>query len=587
MSRKARCAAFAASLAALVLTACSGVPTTSNPSVVQSVGQFPLPSAVVSPPVGAEPRTIVADFLQNNASSDPHHNDARAFLTQEANNRWSDTTATVVDDWQIGNPDAQNRVTVSGNPIGSIDANGVYTPQQTIGGGGGTKPVTYTLKQVNGEWRIDNIQPNGLLIDNSQFQQYYVERTLYFYDQYEQRLVPDLRFSSLRDSTDLESWLMSQLAQGARPELQPATTTELPAQTDPRHVTVTPGEVVKVEIPGSSQLNTDTLGRLATQVALTLSAPLAGGDMTITDGGRPVDIPQVHSATFNAPSFRTAIAPPVVTPDLYYINADGAIINADSDQPIPGPLGTGTPYRFASVGLANLSATNTTRLLVAGTVGQPGAQTFYVGASSNNALRQVAGVSGSLSRPAWVPFRDEVWIGAGSSLFRVSASGPDAGVAKPVTFSASGDKVVSDVQALRFSPEGSRVALVLRNSAGQGQIWLGSVVRTTDSVQVSELKLISPAGVSISDVAWNDQLKLFAVGHNINGSANVYELQCDGSLWAPHGIPNLPAAPDSITVSENVVAAVSAADTVWVQREASWVSPRDGTTKGTSPIYVE
>jgi hypothetical protein len=582
-----RTAALALLGLALVLTACSGVPKTSAPSIVTPIGQVPVQSAVVSPPAGAEPRTIVTDFLQNNASSDPHHNQARAFLTQEQNNLWSDTTVTIVDDWQIGIPDAQNRITVTGNLVGTIDANGIYTPQQTIGGGGGSKPFTYTLKQVDGQWRIDNIQPNGLLINDSQFLQYYVSRTLYFYNT-EQRLVPDPRFTSLRDSTDLENWLMAQLAQGARPSLQSITTPEFPNQTDPRRVTVTPGDIVKVEIPGASQLDSDRRGRLAAAVSLTLAAPLAGGDMTITDGGRPVDIPQVKSDVFNAASFAYAIASPQTPPDLYYVNPNGALINADTEEPIAGPLGTGTTYHFTSVGLANLSNTNTDRLLVAGTVGAPGQQTLYVGATSG-ALHQVGGIYGALSRPAWVPSSNEVWVGAGSSLYRISTSGPHADVAQPVMLGT--DKAASDVMALRFSPEGSRVALVLRNGAGQGQIWLGSVVRTTDSVQVSDLALISPAGVSISDVAWNDSLKLFAVGHNLSGAlaANVYELQSDGSLWTAHGIPGLPGEPDSITVAEHVVAAVSAARAVWVQSRggSTWVPPAGGTAQGTNPIYVE
>jgi hypothetical protein len=555
------------------------------------MGQFALPSAAVSPPANAEPRTIVTDFLQSNASVDPTHKNARAFLTPEANNRWSASSVTIVDDWQsgIGNPDAENRITVTGNPVGQIDPNGIYTPN-TAGGSDVKKSITYTLKKSGeGQWRIDNIQPNGLLISESQFQSYYVQSALYFYDADGQRLVPDPRFSSLRDSSDIESWLMTLLAQGARPTLTPAIQTALPPQTDPRRVTVTPGDIVKVEIPGSAQLPADYRNRLATQVALTLAQPLAGADMTITDGGQPVSIPQVGSAVFSSADFDEVIAPPASPPDLYYINPGGAVINAGTNQPIPGPLGTGSTYHFAAVGLANLANANTDRLLVAGTVGEPGAQTFYVGATTGG-LHVVNGVAGTLSRPAWVPHRDEVWVGAGNSLYRVSTSGTNAYVAKRVTFSTGSGKVLSDVAALRFSPEGTRVALVLR-SADQGQIWLGSVVRTSDSdsVQVSELTLISPASVSVSDVAWNDPLKLFAVGRNIGGGANVYEVQSDGSLWASRGISNLPPTPDSITVAQNVVAAVSAANTVFVQSRGggTWVPPLGGTAQGTNPIYVE
>jgi hypothetical protein len=572
------------------------VPSSSPPEAVTAVGaQQPPPPAVSSPEAGAEPRTIVVDFLQNNASFDAHHPAARAFLTPEANNRWADTTVTIVDDQVVSNATAQEhgveQVVVTGDLIGSIDPNGIYTPKQTVGGGGTPTSVTYTLRQVKGQWRIDNVQPGGvgLLISYSQFTDYYTQRTLYFYDQDDAHLVPDPRFSSIADSTDLASWLMTELAQGARAELQPATSTELPQQSDPRRVTVTPTSgVLKVEIPGSgsSQLSDATKGRLAAQIAVTLSRALGGQDFTITDGGRPVEIPQVHNTVFSAASFLSLTSPVTVVPTLYYINTAGEVIDASTDEPIAGPLGVGAAYKLASVGLATLSSTTTDRLLAAGTVGAPGAQTFYIGTTTDG-LHQVAGISGALSRPAWVPYRDEVWIGAGTTLFRTATSGAEAGVALPVQISTGSDKVSLPIEALRFSPEGARVALVLKSVDGDGQIWIGSVVRTSESVQINDLKQISPAGVSITDVAWTAPLKLFAVGRNLSGSANVYELQSDGSLWTPKGIPNLPAQPDSITVSSGVPAAVSAATSIWVQRAGTWGSPPAGTTHGTNPIYVE
>lgn len=586
---------FTLLVAAVGLAACTTVPVVSKPQVVRTLGAVQPPAPDVSAPVkGAEPRAIVAGFLANNASSDSHHLAARAFLTPEANNRWSDTTVTVISDTpppQLSIPDANNKITVTGSPVGSIDQNGIYAPLQVVGSSS-SKALTFGLVKVNGEWRIDQLQ-NGLLITYSQFQLFYQSpRTVYFYDQDEQHLVPDPRYTALRDSGELASWLMTQLVQGARPELQVATTTELPAQADPRRVTVTPGTVMKVEIPGASQLAAETRERLATQVALTLEPALNGGAVTITDGGRAVLIPPINSVVFTADTFASAVAPPAVVPALYYLNPSGAVIDANTGIPLSGPLGTGTPYKFTSIGLASLSATtNTDQLLVAGTVGAPGQQVLFLGATTGD-LHQVAGIHGDLTRPAWAPDRDEVWVAAGTELFRTSTVGAHANVAERIQITNGSDKITLPIVALRLSPEGSRVAIVLQKPGAPGeapvdQIWLGSVVRASGSVQVSNLTLVSPAGVTIADVAWNDALKLFAVGHNINGGSNVYEVQSDGSLWTPRGIPSLPAAPDSITVAESAVASVSAQNAIWVQTGGLWVSPRGGTVPGTNPIYVE
>jgi len=568
-------------LLAVVVTGCTGVPVSSRPQVIERIGgeQTSAPSPP-GPQAGAEPRAIVSGFLSNNAAADAHHNAARAYLTSEANNRWSDASVTVVDDPRISNPDAQNRITVTGALIGTIDASGIYTGSQVIGGGGQIKTATFALRKVEGEWRIDGLQ-NGLIISYSQFQAYYTQRTVYFYDQAEQRLVPDPRFSALQDADQLSTWLMTQMVGGARPELQDATKTELPAQADPRRVTVTVGQVFKVEIPGTSQLADATRSRLAAQVALTLEPALFGGRLSITDGGHAVVIPIVGGTEFQASDFSDLLTPPVVSPALYYLDPNGSIVDATGD-PLPGPLGSGA-YRFAAFALAQAGGVRGgTGMYAAGTVGAEGAQQLYVG-RADAMLHPVAGVSGQLSRPAWAPFLDEVWIGAGTSLYRAGLTGK----AQMIPINAGGDKALGTIQAVRLSPEGSRVALVMRNADGVGQIWLGAVIRSGDAIQVSDLRLLSPSGVSITDVAWNDSLKLFAVGHRLNGAANVYELQSDGSLWTARGTPDLPGAPESITVAEHVVAAVSQAESVWVQRGGSWGSPSSGTAHGTNPAYVE
>lgn len=565
--------------ALIVLTGCTGVPSSSRPEIITSLGAVqPVVPAAVTPQPGAEPRSIVAGFLANNATSDAHHLAARAFLTSEATNRWSDTTVTIVDSPQVGNPNNDNKVTVTGRLVGTIDGSGIYTPSlQGDGRGGGGAPVslTFGLKQNNGQWRIDTLQ-NGLFISDSQFQGFYQQRTVYFYDQAEEHLVPDPRFSSLQDPTLLATWLMAQLAEGARADLQSATNTELPAQTDPRRVTAALGPVIKIEIPGASQLAPGTRDRLAAQVAMTLLPVASGTTISITDGGRAVTIPR-SGVTFTSTIFSDAIAPANEIPPLYYINDRGLVIGPDGTA-LPGPLGNGQ-YDMNAVGLARINGSAT--LLVAGTVGRAQAQTLYLG--TDTGPLHPTSVTGVLSRPAWVPNQPEVWIGAAKTLYRVTTSG----AARIVEIATTSGKLSGQITAVRFSPEGARIAIVLRTADNLGQIWLGSVVRADNSVRVSNLQQISPQGATITDIAWNDQLKLFAVGRDIGGLPNVYELQSDGSLWTPRGIPNLPGAPDSITVAENVVASVSVANTVWIQRGGSWVSPAGGTTHGSNPVYLE
>jgi hypothetical protein len=562
--------------AVTALCACTGVPRSSSPEVIQSVPVQPAQPAAVAPQPGDEPRIIVQNFLINNATNDDHHSGARAFLTPEEKNRWSDSTqTTIVDNPQVGNY-LDGSVPITGHIIGTIDQTGSYTPSLP-GDGSGVRGTPFSLqvglKQVDKQWRIDTL-PNGLVISSSQFSQYYQQYVVYFYDQSEQRLVPDPRYSNLTDPTQLATWLMTELV--GQP--QSALSTALPTIANPTQIKVVIGSTLRIELPGAGQLDSATRDRMAAQVALTLDQAAKGTPMSITDGGKPVTIPSLHTSTFTAADFSAQVNPVKPSPPLFFIRQGGVI---DSNgRPLAGGLGSGA-YGLRSVALK--ATPGTTRLLVAGESGTPTRSRLLLGTAPGS-LKQTT-VVGALSRPAWVPDVDEVWVGDGKTLDRVTA----AGKVSAVQVTAGTGTVTGRIIAVRLSPEGARVALVVAADDGSSQVWLGTVVRSTNSVRVSGLFAISPLGIAISDVAWNDPLKLFTIGKEISsGDPSVFELYCDGSFWTSRGIGNLPQAPDTITLAPTVVAAVSAGNTVWEQQGGTWVSVTGaGTTDGTAPIYVE
>jgi Lipoprotein LpqB beta-propeller domain/Sporulation and spore germination len=570
-------------VSALVLTAiaaagCTAVPTDSRPEVVESLpAQIEAPHPEISPPPGADPRTIVEDFLQANALGDPHHNAARSFLTTEAKNRWSDTTVTVVDNPFVGNVDSKNMIAVTGPEIGTIDASGVYTPALSgdgSGAGGVAVSPSFRLKRVRGQWRIDSLQ-NGLVVSAAQFQtQSFEQRSLYYFDQSGTRLVPDPRWTQLGSGVALADWLMTRLADGPRGSLQ----TMLPGQADPKRETVSMRDdgVTVVEIPGAGQLGEASRDRLAAQIGMTLAQVPQVSTVEIVDAQRPVRIPEAGSAVFDAVDVTARYQPSPTAAGLYYVRSGG--VYDESGTALPGKVGSGM-YRLTSVAMGTRPLTAT--LSVAGTRGTGGAQRLLIG--SDRGLSPTA-LQGRLSRPAWDTAHDEVWIGDGTGLYRVTP----AGVVKRVQVTAASGSATGRVTAVRLSPEGARVALVLTDSDGSAQLWVGSIVRTSSAVRVDALTPISPQGVAVSDVAWNDELKLFAIGRDLrSGFPGVYEVQVDGSRWTDRGTVGLPQAPDSITVAEGEVAAVSAGITVWKQRAGSWVSLLRQQTVGTNPVYVE
>jgi hypothetical protein len=368
------------------------------------------------------------------------------------------------------------------------------------------------------------------------------------------------------------------MVNGPRPELQNAVNTDtLPAQTEASRITVTLGTPTKVEIPGSSQLAGAVRARLAAQVSQTLRETLAERAMTITDGGRPVSIPQVGTS-FTASQFGSATGPPSPDPDVYYL-LNGRVQN-EAGKRLSGPLGDG------SVVLSSLAAHRDEGTLVVAGVQGSGNQARLVVGNQRVGVRPTP-VHGALTRPAFAPGTDEVWIGDGPRLFRVEISGTH-GVVSPVAIpsGAGGGRIV----AIRLSPEGSRIAIVFAGAtAGSASLYIGSIVRGSGQVRVDTLTLISPEGVSVLDVGWLDSLKLFAIG-SFTGSAEgrTFQTGVDGSEWANSTISNLPNAPDSVTAATAAPVWVSENNLVWQQGGTQWVSPvSTGQTPGTMPIYLE
>jgi hypothetical protein len=574
---------LAAGAAVLLLGGCTGVPSSSAPQTVEplhTAGATGGPAASPSP--NADPRTIVQSFLAANATNADGETLAGAYLTSAARNRWSDNTATIVaDDYSVSTYDAKTHsVTVFGQVLGTLNAAGVYTPSLLgIGEGGPTRQFRYTIADSAGQNRIDQL-PNGLLLSNHQFSTTFQQQVLYFYDASETYLVPDLRWSALSDTAELATWLLTQLVTGARPELQNAVSTDiLPTQADARNLTVHLGSPTRVEIPGSSLLAPAVRDRLAAQVGYTLFDALSEHTMTVTDGGKAVSIPSVGGAQFSATDFPSAKGPSPPDPTVYYL-VNGQIHNEDG-KPFGGVLSDGRYFLYSiAVGRPHPAG----QLLVAGVQGTGDAARLLVGTSAG--LRP-AGVKGQLSRPAFAPGRAEVWIGAGSNLYRVTTDGIVSRAAQvPMPAGYGGGQVV----AVRISPEGSRIAIVVSGAkASSAQLYVGSIVRGSGQVRVDAMQPVSPEGVVVRDVAWLDSNKLYAIGRiAATGEPRVFTTGVDGTEWTNDTIGNLSPPPDSVTMTAPALAVwVSSNGYVWKYNGTEWVSPGPtGQTPGQTPVYL-
>lgn len=575
MSRRAALLALAAAVA---LSACTGIPSSSVPQTVQPLGSAAT-SPADGPPRDAPPRLLVDGFLDANAVDPGNHELARQYLTAAARGRWSDATATVITDESVGTYDAQRRVVpVYGRVLGTLDADGVWRPQLTGSGSGGAKvPFNFTIKTAGGRSRIDALQ-NGLLLTDLQFRSY-SQHTLYFWDKANHYLVPDLRYSALDDVDSLASWLVRQLVTGPRTDLQGSAvnTDTLPAPTQARRVTTRLGAVVTVQVPGSSQLAASGRDRLAAQLSQTLQGNRLGGPVRVLDGNRAVTIPLVRSTVFSAADFPKVLGPPAPAREVYYL-LNGRIRQQDGKS-IPGPLGTGLSS-VISIALARPPSVGS--LAVAAVQHDPAGGRLLVGTQYGG--MHVTAVRGKLSRPAWAPGLGEVWIGDGPKLYCVTTDGRTARTTQIPLPSA-----VGQIVALRFSPDGSRLAMVASAGDGATQLIVFPVVRGAAVPQLPDQATINPEGAVLTDVAWFSSMHLVASGYLADGSEpRIFDTSVDGSGWADRGIGNLSAPPSSLTAAPDALVWVSTQDGyLWQQNASSWVSPLNAAqTPGTAPVYL-
>ncbi|HEX8306476.1 MAG TPA: GerMN domain-containing protein [Jatrophihabitans sp.] len=566
--------------AALLLVGCTGVPTDSAPLVVRTVDRTDPggPQPNTTPRAGAAPRDIVYDFLTAGVAANAGHSQSRQFLTTRASRKWQDSTVTVVDETTVGVPTITGRgatVEVKGRRAGQLDATGVFSPSLKGTGVGDLETFTFELVQVDGQWRIDQLQ-TGVLLSQSAFQRSYQARRLYFFDAAEATLVPDVRYSALSGQA-LATWLLAALLAGPRPELTQAVTNEVPDQVG--RPTVVDSDPIVVEMPGTGQLDGNARNRLAAQLAYTLAQIrfVPGAQVKLTDSGRAVVIPLARGSVFTSVTF-SSVGPDSVAPGVQpYFLRDGAVIDGIDNKPVGGPLGQ-PGSGLTSVALRRNAAGDLQVAAVAGNVLQMG---------STTKLSRVTLPAGALSRPEWRPHANDAWIGVGTkgAIFRINLDGvpEQVSITSPV-----GGLPPGQVLALRFSSDGVRLAAVLRAADGTTTAWMGSVVTSASDVRIDSFEPLTPARLVVNDVAWADATKLLLVARVPNDETRVWQVMSDGSALS--GLTNigLPGAPTSIAAASQQWPLVSASNSMWILGPRStWTTfPGNTPTQGTNPVYA-
>lgn len=196
MSRRPVAVALLA-VAALVLTACAGLPTSGDVQEGRTVGgdsgSRDIAFLPARPQPGATPEQIVDGFLR--AASGPGTAGdwprAKEFLSSSFSGSWDPRAGVTVDraGERIVRLVDEDTVAVTISPVAIVDERGSYESTDA-----GATPLTFDLvRGDDDEWRISSA-PNGVVLDTSVFRTVFQEYPLMYFDPTWEYLVPDVRW---------------------------------------------------------------------------------------------------------------------------------------------------------------------------------------------------------------------------------------------------------------------------------------------------------------------------------------------------------------------------------------------------------
>jgi len=277
-------------LAALVLSACAGLPTSGpvqpglDPDTDVRAPDFSfLPDR---PQPGATPEQIVEGFIRAGSGPGPleQWERAREFLAPSIRSTWRPNAGVTIDiPGDRAYSDIEDGiVTLSLVAVATVDATGAYERAEA----GPIPPMEFAVaQQEDGEWRITQA-PDGIVLDVDAFPNVYHRYPLMYFDTTWQFLVPDVRWFPTRNAA---SRITTALVNGQPSEwLADAVVTAFPESVTASPSVQVDAGVAEVELSESAlAVAPQTLDRMATQLSESLSS-LGVTEVDLSVGSAPL-----------------------------------------------------------------------------------------------------------------------------------------------------------------------------------------------------------------------------------------------------------------------------------------------------------
>ncbi|PZU40894.1 MAG: hypothetical protein DI573_02510 [Microbacterium sp.] len=493
---KARTAAMLVALL-LALTGCAGLPTAGPVNPGLGAAEAPdVPDFSFSPDrpqPGATPEQIVEGFVAAATGSQNDWEIAQLFLAPAIRESWRPEAGVTIDRPGSRTVTAieDGRVEMSVVVTASVDENGAYEladePTQTFSYG--------LAEQADGQWRITEV-PDGIVLDEDNFDNVFRAYSLMYFDPSWNYLVPDVRWFATRNPATRITRAL--LGSTPSPWLQESVASAAPEGVSlaRQSVPVVQG-VARIELTEAA-LDADpvTLGRLQRQLQASLQgAGIAGAEMLVDGAALTVEPAPVRGTAIDA-------RPLVLTDDVFGFLSDGEVAR-----------------------LGGMSATIESLGVTAVSMGR-GEETAAVSLTGGGVARVDADGEATtvdpragLAEPALDP-DGVIW-----TVPRDQPTALRATLADGTAIDIEGAWVGSSrVQAIQISRDGTRMAAIL-TAGGRDWAVVSGIVRDADGVprSLGESRRIVRLDGSGIDVAWLDDQTLGIASAGDDGEMSVIE----------------------------------------------------------------
>lgn len=525
---------------ALLLTACSGLPTSSTVEPGLPVAGAPVqgPQALPDgPEKDAAPDEILTGFLMANVSFDDDHEVARQFLTADLAKDWRPTERVVV---YQGDPQLdmtrEGEVVATVTAIGEIDEQGYLTqlPENS------RRSATFTMARVSGQWRITTFPEGfGVWLTESDFIKAYRSADVTYLAPERKVIVPDRRWFPL--GAGLVTALARAQTDGVPDYLRGAVVDAVPKGVElaASAVPVDPTTgVATVDLRGAGSLTApDQQNAVLAQFTQTLMQAQGVKGVTVLSEGREIQAEPVVGPTTSAsqvgydPSVSTVrfalrrrtVELQPVNPYFYQLSD---YVPGPDDVPVPQlPI---VPVRWQHLAsdatvndLAGVSADGRT-----------------LARWQDGRLEEMGGIGTSLTPPSYDRV-DGLWVAGdaktGPRVWWIDTDEPaSATVAKPV----KAPWLPGEARILQFQvgPDDQRAVIHWQDRLTDAHhLGLTGIVRDSDGVPISLTDPMPIGGAleSVATVSWSSSSQVVVLGRQPQDIENVpYVLNLGGWMEA-------------------------------------------------------